>query len=203
MQNIVLSSVMQSYTNSYAKRFVGLPSVPGLRETDLPYSPFPVTQSLPTKIQQCSYFYYCPSISMSGGFCEQVVFLRPSQLLRLFLVRMLPLGPALPQHLAVHPYQQPAPSFGTFCQHDQLLPSWLRATHICHQPSSRLFLPATTHTISHWQQCFSTIQEQCFCAQLASVCCCRFWVWIREFHQHLCRKLSSEHNPLPPAGTTI
>ena len=87
------------------------------------------------------------------------------------------------------------PSFGTFCQHDQL-PLHGSELHIyaislpadfCRQQ----LIPAITGSSA------STIQEQCFCKQLASVCCCRFWVWIREFHQHSRRKLSSEHTHCP------
>ncbi|KAJ6416885.1 hypothetical protein OIU84_002717 [Salix udensis] len=133
MQNIApFSSVMQSYTNSMPSALLAS-SVQAGRETDLPYSPFPVTQSLPTKYSNAATSISGPSISMSEDnefvdVDEHVVtdFFYIYTALRAGGVstpqptpQTLPganvaTGPALPQHLAVHPYQQPALPLGHF-----------------------------------------------------------------------------------------
>jgi len=56
--------LQQAYTNSMPSALLAS-TVQAGRETDLPYSPFPVTQSLPTKYSNAATSISGPSISMS------------------------------------------------------------------------------------------------------------------------------------------
>ncbi|KAJ6377471.1 hypothetical protein OIU76_026443 [Salix suchowensis] len=113
MQNIApFSSVMQSYTNSMPSALLAS-SVQAGRETDLPYSPFPVTQSLPTKYSNAATSISGPSISMSEALRAGGVS-TPQPTPQTLPGANVATGPALPQHLAVHPYQQPALPLGHF-----------------------------------------------------------------------------------------
>ncbi|KAG5254602.1 kinase-related protein [Salix suchowensis] len=102
MQNIApFSSVMQAYTNSLPSALLAS-TVQSGRETDIPYSPFPMSQSLPTKYSSAASSISGPGISMS----EQTPQTHPGA--------NVATGPALPQHLAVHSYSQPTLPLGHF-----------------------------------------------------------------------------------------
>ncbi|OMO82880.1 UBA-like protein [Corchorus olitorius] len=113
MQNLTpFSSVMQAYTNSLPSTL--LPStVQTAREPDLPYSPFPVTQSMPTKYSNAASSISGPTISMPEALrAGSISAPQPTQ-------QTLPggnvaTGPALPQHLAMHPFSQPTLPLGHF-----------------------------------------------------------------------------------------
>jgi len=60
--------LQQAYTNSMPSALLAS-TVQAGRETDLPYSPFPVTQSLPTKYSNAATSISGPSISMSEVPC--------------------------------------------------------------------------------------------------------------------------------------
>ncbi|KAI5571063.1 hypothetical protein BDE02_11G068800 [Populus trichocarpa] len=113
MQNIApFSSVMQAYTNSMPSALLAS-TVQAGRETDLPYSPFPVTQSLPTKYSNAATSISGPSISMSEALRAGGVS-TPQPTPQTLPGANIATGPALPQHLAVHPYQQPTLPLGHF-----------------------------------------------------------------------------------------
>lgn len=106
-----LSSLMQTYTNSLPSSLLAPPVQP-LREFDLPFSALLASQSMPTK------YNTAPSISgaMSMPEVKPEVFsaAQPTQ-------QALPSssihnagGPALPQHLPMHPYSQPSLPLGHF-----------------------------------------------------------------------------------------
>ncbi|XP_021676328.2 uncharacterized protein LOC110661852 isoform X3 [Hevea brasiliensis] len=112
MQNIAPFSSVMAYTNSLPSTSLASPVQPG-REPDLPYLPFPVTQSMPAKYSNTASSISGTSISM------------PEQALRAGSIstpqpnQMLPgasvaTGPTLPQHLTVHPYSQPSLPLGPF-----------------------------------------------------------------------------------------
>ncbi|KAJ6301938.1 hypothetical protein OIU77_016111 [Salix suchowensis] len=70
MQNIApFSSVMQAYTNSLPSALLAS-TVQSGRETDIPYSPFPMSQSLPTKYSSAASSISGPGISMSEIVCK-------------------------------------------------------------------------------------------------------------------------------------
>ncbi|KAJ6979387.1 hypothetical protein NC653_027518 [Populus alba x Populus x berolinensis] len=113
MQNIApFSSVMQAYTNSMPSALLAS-TVQAGRETDLPYSPFPVAQSLPTKYSNAATSISGPSISMSEALRAGGVS-TPQPTPQTLPGANIATGPALPQHLAVHPYQQPTLPLGHF-----------------------------------------------------------------------------------------
>ncbi|KAM5587770.1 hypothetical protein ABKV19_006291 [Rosa sericea] len=108
--NAPFSSVMQGYTNSLPSTLLAS-NAQNVRE-DLPYSPFPVTQSMPTKYSNVPSSISGPTMSMpealrAGGISSA----QPTQ-------QTLPgagvaTGPALPQQL-LHPYSQPSLPLGHF-----------------------------------------------------------------------------------------
>lgn len=101
MQNLSpFASVMPSYTNSLPNTLLAA-SVPSGRESDLPY-PFPVTQSMATK--------YGNSVSSIGG--PSISMAEPTS--QTISGTSVATGPALPQHLAAHPYAQPTLPLGPF-----------------------------------------------------------------------------------------
>ncbi|OIW19277.1 hypothetical protein TanjilG_20402 [Lupinus angustifolius] len=105
------SSVMQAYTNSLPSALLG--STVQMAREDIPYSPFPVQQQVPAK--------YSNSVSSIGG-----ATITMSEALRANSISTLQpnpqaqpganvaTGPALHQHLAVHPYSQPTLPLGHY-----------------------------------------------------------------------------------------
>ncbi|KAM3748572.1 hypothetical protein ACB098_05G118900 [Castanea mollissima] len=112
MQSLAaLSSVMQqAYTNSLPSSLLAS-SVQTARE-DFAYSPFPVTQSMPTKYSNVASSISGPTMSMPEALrAGSISTPQPTQTLPGAGVAT---GPALPQHLAVHPYSQPTLPLGHF-----------------------------------------------------------------------------------------
>ncbi|KAK5792292.1 GBF-interacting protein 1-like [Gossypium arboreum] len=113
MQNLnPFSSVMQAYTNSLPSTLL-TSTVQTAREPDLPYSPFPVTQSMPTRYSNATSSISGPTISMPEALrATSISAAQPTE-------QSLPgasvaTGPALPQHLAMHPFSQPTLPLGHF-----------------------------------------------------------------------------------------
>ncbi|XP_038702587.1 uncharacterized protein LOC119999132 isoform X2 [Tripterygium wilfordii] len=112
IQNLSPFSSMMAYTNSLPSTLLAS-NVQAGREPDLPYSPFPVMQSVSTKYSDTDSSISGPSISMSealrqGGISTQ----QPTP--QTLPGASVATGPALPQHLAVHPYSQPTLPLGHF-----------------------------------------------------------------------------------------
>ncbi|KAM7500633.1 hypothetical protein LguiA_025047 [Lonicera macranthoides] len=114
MQNLApFASVMQAYTNSLPSTLLAANVNPG-RESDMPYSPFPVTQSMPTKYGNTVSSISGSTISMTealktAGFSSTQP--TPQNLPGTSVAS----GPALAQqHLAVHPYSQSTLPLGPF-----------------------------------------------------------------------------------------
>ncbi|KAJ8761327.1 hypothetical protein K2173_001383 [Erythroxylum novogranatense] len=113
MQNIAsLSSVMHAYSNSLSGTLLGS-NVQTVKEPDLPYSPFPVTQSLTTKYSNAQSSISGPSISMPEALRAGSIS-APQPTPQTLPGASVATGPALPQHLAVHPYSQPTLPLGHF-----------------------------------------------------------------------------------------
>ncbi|KAJ4822039.1 hypothetical protein Tsubulata_001621 [Turnera subulata] len=113
MQNIApFSSVMQGYTNSLPSSLLASTVQTG-REPDLPYSPFPVTQSIPTKYSNAASSISGPSISMAEALRAGSIS-APQPTPQTLPGASVATGPALPQHLPVHPYSQPSLPLGHF-----------------------------------------------------------------------------------------
>ncbi|KAF9666440.1 hypothetical protein SADUNF_Sadunf16G0229600 [Salix dunnii] len=113
MQNIApFSSVMQAYTNSLPSALLASTVQTG-RETDIPYSPFPVSQSLPTKYSSAASSISGPGLSMSEALRAGGVS-TPQPTPQTHPGANVATGPALPQHLAVHSYSQPTLPLGHF-----------------------------------------------------------------------------------------
>ncbi|XVE51552.1 hypothetical protein DITRI_Ditri02bG0051000 [Diplodiscus trichospermus] len=113
MQNLTpFSSVMQAYTHSLPSTLL-TQTVQTAREPDLSYSPFPMTQSMPTKYSNAASSISGPTISMPEALrAASISAPQPTQ-------QTLPganvaAGPALPQHLAMHPFSQPTLPLGHF-----------------------------------------------------------------------------------------
>ncbi|KAJ6751689.1 hypothetical protein OIU85_002146 [Salix viminalis] len=124
MQNIApFSSVMQAYTNSLPSALLAS-TVQSGRETDIPYSPFPMSQSLPTKYSSAASSISGPGISMSEDkeFINDGEHVLTDSCMHLLMLQTpqthpganVATGPALPQHLAVHSYSQPTLPLGHF-----------------------------------------------------------------------------------------
>ncbi|CAI0452155.1 unnamed protein product [Linum tenue] len=114
MQNIAaFSSVMQAYSNSLPSALLAS-NVPTGREPDLPYSPFPATQSMPTKYGTTASSISGPSMSMPEALrASSISTPQPNQQQSLG-GGAVATGPALPQQLAVHPYSQPGLPLGHY-----------------------------------------------------------------------------------------
>ncbi|KAF5811278.1 putative GBF-interacting protein [Helianthus annuus] len=106
------SNVMAAYTNSLPNTLLAANGHPA-RESDLSYSPFPVSQSMATK-----YGNSVPSISGSTiSMAEALktgVFSSSQPTQQTPPGNTIATGPALPQHLAVHPYSQHTLPLGPF-----------------------------------------------------------------------------------------
>ncbi|XP_057749866.1 uncharacterized protein LOC130968544 isoform X1 [Arachis stenosperma] len=111
MQNLSpFSSVMQGYTNSLPSSLLAS-TVQTARE-DIPYSPFPATQSLPAKYSNIASSIGGPTITMSEALrANSISAAQPNPQA---LPASVATAPALPQHLAVHPYSQPTLPLGHF-----------------------------------------------------------------------------------------
>ncbi|EEF42715.1 conserved hypothetical protein [Ricinus communis] len=113
MQNMTpFSNVMQAYTNSLPSTLLTSTVQQG-REPDLPYSPFPVTQSMPTKYSNTASSISGPSISMPEALRAPSIS-TPQPTPQTLPGGSVATGPALQQHLAVHPYSQPTLPLGPF-----------------------------------------------------------------------------------------
>ncbi|XP_044496542.1 uncharacterized protein LOC123218948 isoform X2 [Mangifera indica] len=113
MQSLAPLSSVMAYTNSLPGTLLASTVQPA-REPDLQYSPFPVTQSMPTKYSNTASSISSPAISM-----PEIQALRANSISTQPTPQTLPgasvaTGPALPQHLAVHPYPQPSLPLGHF-----------------------------------------------------------------------------------------
>ncbi|OWM73041.1 hypothetical protein CDL15_Pgr001155 [Punica granatum] len=109
MQNLALfSSVLPAYTGSLPSTLLASTVQTG-RESDLPYLPFPVTQSMPTKFSN-------PASSISSSIISNPEAFRAGGISTAQpTAQTLPTGPAaLPQHLAMHPYSQHTLPLGHF-----------------------------------------------------------------------------------------
>ncbi|XP_057948682.1 uncharacterized protein LOC131144215 isoform X3 [Malania oleifera] len=110
-QQLNHSPFSSAYTNSLPSAL--LPStIQPVRESDLAYSPFPITQSMPPKYSNTVSSISGSTISMPEGLKTGNFSTQPT-------AQTLPgtsvaTGPALPQHLAVHPYSQPTLPLGHF-----------------------------------------------------------------------------------------
>ncbi|XP_065880103.1 uncharacterized protein [Euphorbia lathyris] len=112
MQNINQFSSVMAYTNQLPSTLLASTVQPG-REPDLPYSPFPVTQTMPTKYNNTASSLSGPSISMPEALrAANISTPQPTQ--QSLAGANVATGPSLPQHLAVHPYSQPTLPLGPF-----------------------------------------------------------------------------------------
>ncbi|KAK9153243.1 hypothetical protein Sjap_000723 [Stephania japonica] len=112
MQNLApLSSVMQAYTNSLQGNLLASAGQPA-RESDLPYSPFLATQSVPTKYSSAVSSISGPTISMPETVKPAVFSMQQTP--QSLPGNNIATGPALPPHLTVHPYSQPSVPLGHF-----------------------------------------------------------------------------------------
>ncbi|KAK7399719.1 hypothetical protein VNO78_10908 [Psophocarpus tetragonolobus] len=112
IQNLSPFSSVMAYTNSLPSAL--LASTVQTEREDIPYSPFPATQSMPAKYSNIASSIGGPTITMSEALrANNISTPQPNP-------QSLPganvaTGPALPQHLAVHPYSQPTlPHLGHF-----------------------------------------------------------------------------------------
>ncbi|XP_024963088.1 putative uncharacterized protein DDB_G0277255 isoform X1 [Cynara cardunculus var. scolymus] len=114
MQNATpFSNVMQAaYTNSLPSTLLAANGHP-VRESDLSYSPFPISQSMPTKYGSSVSSISGSTISMAEAL-KTGVFSSSQPTQQTPPGNTIPTGPALPQHLAVHPYSQPTLPLGPF-----------------------------------------------------------------------------------------
>ncbi|XP_030515966.2 uncharacterized protein LOC115729515 [Rhodamnia argentea] len=113
LQNLAsFSSVLPSYSSSLPSALLAS-TVQTEREPDLPYLPFPVTHSMPTKFSN-------PTSSMSSSVISTPEAFRAANISGAQQTPQslpnagLSTGPALPQHLAMHPYSQPTLPLGHF-----------------------------------------------------------------------------------------
>ncbi|GMI77726.1 hypothetical protein like AT1G29350 [Hibiscus trionum] len=106
------SSVMQGYANSLPSTLL-TSTVQTAREPDLPYSPFPVTQSMPTKYGNAATSISGPTISMPEALRAASIS-APQPTPQSLPSANVATGPALPQHLAMHPFSQPTLPLGPF-----------------------------------------------------------------------------------------
>ncbi|XVF87217.1 hypothetical protein PTKIN_Ptkin18bG0101100 [Pterospermum kingtungense] len=113
MQNLTpFSSVMQGYTNSLPSTLL-TSTVQAAREPDLPYSPFPMTLSMPAKYSNAAPSISGPTISMQEALRASSIS-APQPTAQNLPGANVATGPALPQHLAMHPFSQPTLPLGHF-----------------------------------------------------------------------------------------
>lgn len=111
------SSQMQNLP-PFSSSMASLPStllaanVHPVRESELQYSPFSVSQSMPTKYGNTGSSISGSSISVSEALKTGFQSVQPTP--QNLSGTSVATGPALPQHLAVHPYSQPTLPLGPF-----------------------------------------------------------------------------------------
>ncbi|KAJ7947251.1 GBF-interacting protein 1 [Quillaja saponaria] len=111
MQNLGPFSSVMAYTNSLPSAL--LASTVQTARDEIPYSPFPLSQSVPTQYSNVASSISGPSISMPEALRASNIS-TPQQPPQNLPGASVATGPALPQHLAVHPYSQPALPLGHF-----------------------------------------------------------------------------------------
>ncbi|XXG67801.1 hypothetical protein AAC387_Pa06g1062 [Persea americana] len=126
----------QPYVNSLPTNLMSS-SLQPLRESDIPYSPFLATQSMPTKYSSAVSSISGATLSMPEAL-KPSVFSSPQPTPQSLPSTSLPAGPAAPQHLPVHPYSQPTLPLGHF-------------TSMVSYP----FLPSYTYLPSAFQQTYA------------------------------------------------
>ncbi|XWS12416.1 hypothetical protein CRYUN_Cryun37aG0087800 [Craigia yunnanensis] len=102
----------QAYTNSLPSTLL-TSTVQAAREPDLPYSPFPVTQLMPTKYNNAASSISGPTMSMPEALRAASIS-APQPTPQTLPGASVATGPALPQHLAMHPFSQPTHPLGPF-----------------------------------------------------------------------------------------
>uniref|UniRef100_A0A5B6ZG77 GBF-interacting protein 1 N-terminal domain-containing protein n=1 Tax=Davidia involucrata TaxID=16924 RepID=A0A5B6ZG77_DAVIN len=112
MQNLAPFSSVMAYTNSLPSTLLAA-TVQPMREDDLPYSPFPMTQAMPTKYGNSVSSISGSTISMPEAL-KTDSFSTTQPTAQTMPGTSVATGPALPQHLAVHPYSQPTLPLGPF-----------------------------------------------------------------------------------------
>lgn len=113
MQNLAPFSSVMAYTNSLPSNLLAS-TVPPARESDLPYSPFPITQSMSTKYSNAVSSISGSTISVTEAL-KTGSFSTPQPTPQTLPSTSVATGPALPQHLPpVHPYSQPGLPLGHF-----------------------------------------------------------------------------------------
>ncbi|KAK1556480.1 hypothetical protein Q3G72_005643 [Acer saccharum] len=112
MQNLAAFSNVMAYTNSLPSALLAS-TAQTAREPDLQYSPFPVAQSMPTKYNNSASSISGPTMSMPEALRASSIS-TPQPNPQTLPGASVATGPALPQHLAVHPYSQPTLPLGHF-----------------------------------------------------------------------------------------
>ncbi|XP_057494238.1 uncharacterized protein LOC130779587 isoform X1 [Actinidia eriantha] len=112
IQNLAPFSSVMAHTNSLPNALLAA-SVQPVRESDLSYSPFPMTQSMPSKYGNTVSSIGGSSISMPEAL-KAAGFSSTQQTAQTLHGSNIATGPAIPQHLAVHPYSQPTLPLGPF-----------------------------------------------------------------------------------------
>ncbi|KAK7318894.1 hypothetical protein RJT34_03601 [Clitoria ternatea] len=114
IQNLSPFSNVMAYTNSLPSALLAS-TVQTARE-DIPYSPFPTTQSVPAKYSNIASSIGGPTITISEALRSNSISMpQPNQPNPQALPSAnVATGPAIPQHLAVHPYSQPTLPLGHF-----------------------------------------------------------------------------------------
>ncbi|CAL5411657.1 unnamed protein product [Camellia sinensis] len=121
----------QAYTNSLPSSLLAV-SVQPVRESELPYSPFLMTQSMPTKYGNAVSSISGSTISVPEAL-KTVGFSSTQPSAQILPGSNVDTGLGLPQHLAVHPYSQPSLQLGPFA-------SMISYPYL---PTSYTYLPST------------------------------------------------------------
>ncbi|KAI3824621.1 hypothetical protein L1987_06085 [Smallanthus sonchifolius] len=112
MPKASFSNVMQAAYTSSLPDTLSANGHP-VRESDLSYSPFPISQAMATKYDNSASSISGSTISMTEALKTGVLSSsQPTQ--QTPPGNTIPTGPALPHHLAVHPYSQPTLPLGPF-----------------------------------------------------------------------------------------
>ncbi|XP_020220614.1 uncharacterized protein LOC109803447 isoform X2 [Cajanus cajan] len=111
IQNLAPFSGVMAHTNSLPSALLAS-TVQTARE-DIPYLPFPATQSMPTKYSNIASSIGGSTITMSEALRASGIS-TPQPNAQTLSGGSVATGPTLPQHLAVHPYSQPTLPLGHF-----------------------------------------------------------------------------------------
>ncbi|TKY72333.1 cell wall protein AWA isoform X2 [Spatholobus suberectus] len=111
MQNLAPFSGVMAHTNTLPSALLAS-TVQTARE-DIPYLPFPATQSMPTKYSNIASSIGGSTITMPEALRASGIS-TPQPNAQTLSGAGVATGPALPQHLAVHPYSQPTLPLGHF-----------------------------------------------------------------------------------------